>query len=88
MSKDKYEKRDEQVVPQTQDQQPGIEAEMNPLPIYDDENYKGSGKLKGKNCLDYRWRQWNRTSCRGCVCERGSECGDRLFGRGRRCRCE
>ena len=26
MSKDKYEKRDEQVTPQTQDQQPGIEA--------------------------------------------------------------
>src|SRR4051794_9951966 len=51
MSKDKYEKRDEQVTPQTQDQQPGVEEEMNPLPIYDDENYKGSGKLKGKNAL-------------------------------------
>ena len=24
---------------------------MNPAPIYDDENYKGSGKLKGKNAL-------------------------------------
>ena len=51
MTEDKYEKRDEQVTPQTQDQQPGIEEEMNPLPIYDDENYKGSGKLKGKNAL-------------------------------------
>ncbi|MCM3744280.1 SDR family oxidoreductase [Sporosarcina luteola] len=47
----KYEKKDEQVTPQTQNQQPGIEAEMEPLPIYDDENYKGSGKLKGKNAL-------------------------------------
>lgn len=51
MPEDKYEKKDEQVTPQTQDRQPGIEAEMNPLPIYDDENYKGSGKLKGKNAL-------------------------------------
>ncbi|MER2089025.1 MAG: SDR family oxidoreductase [Sporosarcina sp.] len=51
MSKDKYEKIDEQVPGQTQDQQPGVEAEMNPAPIYDDENYKGSGKLKGKSAL-------------------------------------
>jgi len=51
MPEDKYEKKDEQVTPQTQDRQPGIEGEMNPLPIYDDENYKGSGKLKGKNAL-------------------------------------
>ncbi|MBB4823038.1 NAD(P)-dependent dehydrogenase (short-subunit alcohol dehydrogenase family) [Sporosarcina luteola] len=48
---DKYEKIDEQVVPQTQSQQPGVEADMEPTPIYDDENYKGSGKLKGKNAL-------------------------------------
>lgn len=47
----KYEQTDEQVTPQTQQHQPGIEAEMNPAPIYDDENYKGSGKLKGKNAL-------------------------------------
>ncbi|MCM3636352.1 SDR family oxidoreductase [Sporosarcina luteola] len=51
MPEDKYEQKDEQVTPQTQNQQPGIEAEMDPLPIYDDENYKGSGKLKGKNAL-------------------------------------
>jgi NAD(P)-dependent dehydrogenase (short-subunit alcohol dehydrogenase family) len=51
MSEDKYEKKDEQVTPQTQNQQPGIEAEMDPPPLYDDENYKGSGKLKGKNAL-------------------------------------
>lgn len=47
----KYEQTDEQVTPQTQQHQPGIEAEMDPAPIYDDENYKGSGKLKGKNAL-------------------------------------
>ncbi|WP_172372475.1 SDR family oxidoreductase [Sporosarcina jiandibaonis] len=51
MTNNKYEKADEQVQKQTQDQQPGIEAEMEPAPIYDDENYKGSGKLKGKNAL-------------------------------------
>ena len=33
---------------QSQDQQPGMEYEMKPLPIFDNPNYKGSGKLKGK----------------------------------------
>ena len=51
MTKDKYEKLDDNVQGQTQNQQPGVEAEMNPAPIYDDENYKGSGKLKGKSTL-------------------------------------
>ena len=51
MTNNKYEKIDDQVPKQTQNQQPGIEAEMDPAPIYDDENYKGSGKLKGKNAL-------------------------------------
>ena len=36
---------------QTQDRQPGIESEMNPLPIYEDDNYIGTGKLKGKVAL-------------------------------------
>ncbi len=48
---DKYKKVDDQVSGQTQDQQPGVEAEMDPEPIYNDENYVGSGKLKGKNAL-------------------------------------
>lgn len=48
---EKYEKIDEQVKPQTQSHQPGVEAEMDPPPIYDDEAYKGSGKLQGKNAL-------------------------------------
>lgn len=51
MNTNKYENNDNQVKPQTQDHQPGVEAEMDPAPIYDDENYKGSGKLKGKNAL-------------------------------------
>ncbi|KQX56880.1 NAD(P)-dependent oxidoreductase [Paenibacillus sp. Root444D2] len=33
---------------QHQDQQPGIESLMNPRPIFDNPNYKGSGKLKDK----------------------------------------
>lgn len=48
MTQDKYEKIDKETPGQTQSQQPGIEAEMTPAPIYDDSNYKGSGKLEGK----------------------------------------
>lgn len=33
---------------QSQNQQPGLEYVMDPLPIFDNPNYKGSGKLKGK----------------------------------------
>lgn len=33
---------------QHQDVQPGIESKMNPLPIFDNPDYKGSGKLKDK----------------------------------------
>lgn len=51
MSKDKYEKRDEKVTGQTQESQPGIESKMYPTPIYDDEDYIGSGKLQGKTAL-------------------------------------
>ncbi|MGX7594730.1 SDR family oxidoreductase [Planococcus plakortidis] len=51
MSKDKYEKIHDQVDPQEQDRQPGLESEMSPEPIYDDENYKGAGKLEGKVAL-------------------------------------
>jgi len=35
--------------PQHQNRQPGIESMMNPLPEYEDPNYRGSEKLKGKN---------------------------------------
>ena len=33
---------------QSQDVQPGMEYVMRPLPIFDDKNYKGSGKLNNK----------------------------------------
>ena len=33
---------------QEQDKQPGMEYLMNPLPVFDDPKYKGSGKLKDK----------------------------------------
>ena len=37
--------------PQSQDQQPGIEAEMTPKPKSEAPGYKGSGKLEGKVAL-------------------------------------
>jgi NAD(P)-dependent dehydrogenase (short-subunit alcohol dehydrogenase family) len=37
--------------PQHQNHQPGVEAEMNPHPKFEDSNYKGSGKLKNKVAL-------------------------------------
>lgn len=36
---------------QHQNKQHGIESLMNPLPQFEDPNYKGSEKLKGKNVL-------------------------------------
>ena len=33
---------------QSQDEQPGMEYMMNPLPVFDNPNYMGSGKLDGK----------------------------------------
>ncbi|OES44613.1 NAD(P)-dependent oxidoreductase [Domibacillus iocasae] len=51
MTKDKFERMDEQTPPQTQNQQPGIESEMTPEPLYDDQEYQGSGKLAGKVAL-------------------------------------
>jgi len=33
---------------QSQEVQPGMEYVMNPLPVFDNPNYKGSGKLQGK----------------------------------------
>lgn len=51
MTKDKFEEIDEQVNPQEQSQQPGSEEQMSPEPIYDDKDYKGSGKLEGKVAL-------------------------------------
>lgn len=50
-NEDKYEKIDEEVEPQEQPEQPGHESDMSPEPIYDDKDYKGSGKLAGKVAL-------------------------------------
>ena len=36
---------------QHQDCQPGIESWMEPLPVFDDPCYRGSGKLRGKTAL-------------------------------------
>jgi hypothetical protein len=51
MTTNKYEQIHKEISGQTQNQQPGIEEEMTPAPIFDDKNYKGSGKLKGKVAL-------------------------------------
>ncbi|MCL1631424.1 SDR family oxidoreductase [Sporolactobacillus sp. CPB3-1] len=37
--------------PQHQNRQPGLEYMMNPLPIYDNPNYIGTGKLKHKTAI-------------------------------------
>lgn len=41
----------DQLPPQHQDRQPGIEAEMTPKPKAEDKKYRGSGKLDGKVAL-------------------------------------
>ncbi|WP_186428892.1 SDR family oxidoreductase [Clostridium sp. BSD9I1] len=40
-----------EIPPQHQNVHPGIEKDMNPKPIYDNPNYKGSGKLRNKVTL-------------------------------------
>lgn len=37
--------------PQHQEEQPGLEYQMNPKPISDNPDYKASGKLKGKTAI-------------------------------------
>ena len=46
-----YEKIDKEIKGYTQDKQPGIEHEMHPQPIAEDDDYKGAEKLKGKVAL-------------------------------------
>ncbi|MCG7419539.1 SDR family oxidoreductase [Macrococcoides goetzii] len=48
---DKFEKIDKEIKGYTQEHQPGREKDMDPKPIAEDENYKASGKLKGKVAL-------------------------------------
>lgn len=47
----KVQEKEVQRPPQQQEQQPGMEHELKPLPKADDESYRGSGKLKGKVAL-------------------------------------
>lgn len=51
MAEDKFDKIDNEIDPQEQKKQPGSERAMSPEPIYDDSDYKGSGKLAGKTAL-------------------------------------
>lgn len=44
----KKEEKQNTFPPQHQDQQPGIESEMDPLPVFDNPDYRGSEKLKSK----------------------------------------
>ncbi|MCX0392655.1 SDR family oxidoreductase [Clostridium perfringens] len=46
-----FEKLPKKFSPQHQSVQPGIESIMVPSPIFDNPDYKGSGKLKGKSVL-------------------------------------
>ncbi|MDY3374607.1 MAG: SDR family NAD(P)-dependent oxidoreductase, partial [Terrisporobacter othiniensis] len=46
-----FEKLPKKFPPQHQSVQPGIESIMVPSPIFDNPDYKGSGKLKGKSVL-------------------------------------
>lgn len=46
-----FEKLPKKFQPQHQSVQPGIESIMVPSPIFDNPDYKGSGKLKGKSVL-------------------------------------
>ncbi|WP_114569734.1 SDR family oxidoreductase [Exiguobacterium flavidum] len=51
MKEQQYEEIHEQTPGQTQSHQPGIEAKMDPEPVYDDPEYRGSGKLTGRVAL-------------------------------------
>jgi NAD(P)-dependent dehydrogenase (short-subunit alcohol dehydrogenase family) len=48
MDKEQYPSK---LLAQEQNQQPGIEKDMRPLPEMDNPNYKGSNKLQGKNAI-------------------------------------
>ncbi len=49
--KNEQEQPGKQLPPQHQDQRPGIESEMEPRPVADDPDHRGSGKLDGKVAL-------------------------------------
>jgi NAD(P)-dependent dehydrogenase (short-subunit alcohol dehydrogenase family) len=45
------EKQKQTFPPQHQNQQPGIESQMNPQPVFEDTKYRAAGKLTGKTAL-------------------------------------
>ena len=49
--KDKFERIHEEIKGYTQSSQPGVEHEMLPKPIVEDDEYRSAGKLKGKVAL-------------------------------------
>jgi NAD(P)-dependent dehydrogenase (short-subunit alcohol dehydrogenase family) len=51
MSNDPRERGPKPPQPNQQQEPPGVEAEMDPLPDYGEKSYKGSGKLEGKAAL-------------------------------------
>ena len=48
MAEDPRQKHPRPPHPSQQQEPPGLESEMDPLPDYGEESYKGSGKLTGK----------------------------------------
>ena len=64
---------------QHQDCQPGIESWMEPLPVFDDPCYRGSGKLRGMTALITGRGQRDRKSGSGRFCQRGGRCRNRLI---------
>lgn len=51
MTQDPRERGHKPPQPAQQQQEPGLESEMDPRPDYGEESYRGSGKLKGKAAL-------------------------------------
>ena len=48
--------RPDKIPPQSQSQQPGIEAEMHPQPEDEGKGYKPAGKPVAKSTLPEEWR--------------------------------
>ena len=60
-----------QFPPQQQPFQPGLEWMMVPLPVSEDPNYRGSGKLARKNSYHIRRGQRYWQSGLYCICQGG-----------------
>ena len=58
---------------QSQDNQPGMEYLMTPLPIFDNPNYKGSGKLKNKVAIITGGDSGLGRACAICYAKEGAD---------------